>query len=230
MTTLILIRHGQASFDGPSYDRLCARGKAQSRLIGAALAGAGRRPVAAVSGRLERQRATAALALGGAENAPEVAVDAAFDEYPSDALFADHWPTVQAADPDLTAAGPAYRQDRRLFQRALAGVLARWQSGAAGTAESWESFLHRVRDGMERAVAGRGKDDVVAVFTSGGVIGTAVGSILGLPPDRAIALSWRIHNASLTEIAYGRSGFSLIAFNETGHLRRHGSGALLTFR
>lgn len=230
MTTLLLLRHGQASFDGPAYDRLCPQGEKQARLLGAGLRREGRLPDAAISGELDRQKKTAVLALEAAEHDLEVGCDAAFDEYPSEALFQSYLPAIQAADPELAAAGPGYRANRRLFQKALSAVLERWQAGAPCAAESWEAFRGRVTDGLDRAVSGRGKDDVVAVFTSGGVIGTAVGLALGLPPATAIGLSWRLHNASLTEVFYGRRGFSLISFNGTAHLRQAGDERLLTFR
>ncbi len=231
LTAVLLIRHGQASFGGETYDRLCPRGEQQARLIGAGLRDEGRMPDAVFSGRLVRQARTAALALEEAGLVASPVTDhAAFDEYPSEVLFHDHLPVVAAGDAELAAAGPGFRENRRLFQKALAGVLGRWQAGLPSSGESWVAFRDRVRKGLDAAVTGQAKDAVVAVFTSGGVIGTAVGEVLGLPPDRAIALSWRIHNASVTELTYGRSGFSLGTFNGVSHLRRSGDQTLLTYR
>jgi broad specificity phosphatase PhoE len=231
MTTLLLIRHGKASFGSDDYDRLCDQGIEQARALGHHMAREGRLPGAAVSGRLRRQVDTARHAFAAAECAVPVATDAAFDEYPSDGLFTAYLPAVAARHPEIAAAGEALRGDRRLFQTALAAVMELWTAGAdAAVEETWASFRERVRVGMEAAVAGRGKDEVVAVFTSGGVIGTAVGEVLGLPAERSVALSWRVMNASVTEIHYGRSGFALAGFNAVAHLRLAGGEALLSYR
>ncbi|HEY0832725.1 MAG TPA: histidine phosphatase family protein, partial [Azospirillum sp.] len=152
-------------------------------------------------------------------------------EYPSDALFTAYLPAVAARHPEIATAGDALRGDRRLFQAALAAVMELWTAGTpADVEETWAAFRARVRAGLEAAVAGRGKDEVVAVFTSGGVIGTAVGEVLGLPPEGSVALSWRVMNASVSEIHYGRSGFALSGFNAVSHLRLAGGEALLSYR
>jgi broad specificity phosphatase PhoE len=230
MTALLLIRHGQASFGTGDYDRLCPLGMRQARILGAHLAREGRLPQAVLCGSLRRQAETAAQALDAAGLVRDVITDPAFDEYASDALFRSLLPSVVAADPELTAAGDALRRDRRLFQKALSGVLSLWLDGAPCPAEPWSAFRRRVAEGLAAAVAGRRNDEVVAIFTSGGVIGTAVGEALGLPPERSMALSWRIYNASVTELRYGRSGFSLAGFNAVAHLRLHGGAAALTSR
>ncbi|HYG90195.1 MAG TPA: histidine phosphatase family protein [Azospirillum sp.] len=231
MTTLLLIRHGQASFGSGDYDRLCDQGVAQSRHLGAHLVRERRLPDAAVSGTLRRQAETARHALEAAGLDLPVTADPAFDEYPSDALFAAYLPAVAARHPEIAAAGKTFRADRRLFQSALAAVMDLWCTGAEGFAgESWAAFRNRVRAGLEAAVAGRGKDEMVAIFTSGGVIGSAVGEVLGLPAEQRIALSWRVLNASVTEIRYGRTGFSLAGFNAVAHLRLVAGEALLTYR
>ncbi|SMH62786.1 histidine phosphatase family protein [Azospirillum agricola] len=232
MTTLLLVRHGQASFGSGDYDRLCPMGFQQSELLGAHLAREGRRIDAAVKGTLRRQDETARTALNAAGWECPVTADAAFDEYPSDALFAAYLPILAARRPDIAGASiDELRHDRRLFQSALSGVLALWLDGAEGfSGESWLAFAARVRGGLERAVAEHGKDDTVAVFTSGGVIGCAVATVLGLVPESGMALSWRVHNASVTEIRYGRSGFALAGFNGVSHLRLAGGETLLTYR
>ncbi len=230
MSTLLLVRHGQASFGSGDYDRLCDAGIRQSRILGVHLAREGRLPHAVLSGSLRRQQETARHTLSAAGHDLPITVSQAFDEYPGDALLAAYLP-IAARDPEVAAAGDGLRRNRRLFQTALSTVMELWLSGAEGFAgESWTAFRARVSGGLEQAVAGRGRDELVAIFTSGGVIGTAVGAVLGLAPEKAITLSWRIHNASVTEIHYGRSGFSLAGFNAVAHLRLAAGGTLLTYR
>lgn len=231
MTTLLLVRHGQASFGSDDYDRLCEAGVHQSRLLGAHLARTARLPDVAVAGTLRRQGDTARHALAAADHRIPIAADAAFDEYPSDTLFAAYLPVLAAADPSLAGDRSTLRTDRRRFQAALMGVMDLWVTGhAAFVGESWTAFHSRVRQGLDAAVAGRDKDATIAVFTSGGVIATAIGIALGLPARAAVALSWRINNASVSELHFGRSGYSLIGFNAIEHLRLAGDAALLSHR
>lgn len=231
MTTLLLIRHGQASFGTGDYDRLCERGIAQSHALGLSLRQEGRRIDGAVSGTLNRQSATARHTLEAAGLAPPLVTDPAFDEYPSDGLLAAYLPLAARQDPALAGSVEDLRADRGRFQRALMAVMDLWQAGVDGFAgESWLAFRARVCAGLETAVAGRGPADTVAVFTSGGVIGTAVAAVLKAPDAAALALSWRVFNASVSEIHYGRRGFALSGFNDASHLRRAEDGELLTHR
>lgn len=227
MTTLLLIRHGQASFGSGDYDRLCEPGVLQSRRLGERLRREGRLPGTAVAGTLRRQLDTAAHALDAAGHPLAVAADARFDEYPSDALFAAYLPRVAERSLDAAATVADLRADRRRFQRALAAVMELWVAGHGGfDGESWADFRGRIRDGLDAVVAGCGKDDTVAVFTSGGVIGVAVADVLAAPAEAAVTLSWRVFNASITEIGFGRSGYSLLGFNDVAHLRGAGDGML----
>lgn len=231
MTTVLLVRHGQARFGTDNYDRLSTLGVEQARLTGRHLAREGRTVEAAVSGTLVRQRDTARHAL--TEWAPSLTAvqDERFDEYNAGALFASYLPVAMAREPALGRPWADLRHDRRLYQQALAAVTALWVAGADGhDGETWQAFRHRVRAALEDAMAGRGYTDTIAVFTSGGVIGAAVAAALGLDGDGAMAVSRRTLNAGITELHYGRSGFSLVGFNSVAHLRLAGGETMLTHR
>ena len=58
----------------------------------------------------------------------------------------------------------------------------------------------------------------MAVFTSGGFIGSAVQLALAAPDRTALELHWRLRNGSLTEFAFTRERFSLDSFNTVPHL------------
>ncbi len=63
MTTIYLIRHGQASFGADDYDKLSDLGRRQAEITGHYLRDHGIHIDAAYSGTLLRQRETAQLAL-----------------------------------------------------------------------------------------------------------------------------------------------------------------------
>jgi len=229
MATVYLIRHGQASFGTADYDRLSDLGIRQARLAGEYLAEDGRRSFAIFSGGLRRQVDTATHALAMHGDSLGVTVSASFNEFSANDVLCAFLPLVMQQDAEIAAAEATFQQDRRLYGRALGAAMALWKDGLeAPLAESWIAFRTRVTEGLNAALHGRGKDDAVAVFTSGGVIAMIVGEILSLSPDKVIALTGQIHNASISELWSGRSGLSLVSFNSTGHLRSGGKRELIT--
>ena len=78
------------------------------------------------------------------------------------------------------------------------------------------------------AELGRGETGVV--FTSAGTISAVCVSLLGLPPQAFIALNRVQVNTAITKVAFGRSGASLLTFNEHSHLEPTGDRALVTTR
>src|ERR1700691_86441 len=90
MSRVILVRHAQASFLEPIYDKLCATGEVQGRLLGEYWARRGMLFSCAWSGPRVRQMQTARMVeeayreLG--REFPELAVMEEFDEYPAQAV------------------------------------------------------------------------------------------------------------------------------------------------
>lgn len=231
MTRILLLRHGQASFGADDYDRLSEIGARQSRLAGRHLAAEGRSIQAVLNGSLLRQRDTARLAATEFGLRPHPLPDGGFDEYDAEALFESYLPTAVQREPTLDVPHAVIRGERRLFQLALSTVTGLWVTGAPGhRGETWDAFTSRIRAALEKSIDGCGHDDTILIATSGGVIGTIVADVMGLSGAAAMKLSWRIYNASITELGYGRSGFSLIGFNAVSHLRLSRDPALLTLR
>ena len=70
MSSILLVRHGQASFGAADYDDLSPTGHEQSRVLGAALAARGVGADLVVAGEMRRHAQTAASLLDGAGWAP----------------------------------------------------------------------------------------------------------------------------------------------------------------
>jgi hypothetical protein len=67
------------------------------------------------------------------------------------------------------------------------------------------------------------------VFTSGGVIGALAARCLGDPDCGFVALNRVTCNGGITKLVTGRSGLTLVSFNEHAHLE--GDGCVpLTYR
>lgn len=227
MSILYLVRHGQASFGSADYDRLSALGVQQVELLRRHLERLGDLPHAIYSGSLKRQQHTARILAGDATDA--VVTLPAFDEYHAGALIRAHAAHTGASLPEPGDGTPI---DPRAFQRRLEEVGSLWADGAlqAPGIEPWDRFSGRVAEGLRDLMAREGRSRRIHVSTSAGVIGAAVGSLLGLAPREAIKLSWSVHNSSVTRIQFDGSRASLLSFNAAPHLEHPDRRSMLTYR
>lgn len=236
MSTLLLIRHGQASFGADDYDVLSNRGVEQSRRLGAFWAARGLRLDALYTGPRKRQVDTACHALDAARQAgvtyPEPTQLAELDEYPAMELLRHWMPIVATEDPELGTlmASPGKPGGKQEFTRAFLLLLRKWARGEIDTGhlESFAGFSARVRRGLCQIMDSQGRQKSVAVFTSGGPIAIAMQAALGLAEDMTMQVAWVIGNASISEFRYRDSrDMSLVSFNAMPHLP---GDALVTYR
>jgi broad specificity phosphatase PhoE len=222
--TLYLIRHGQASYGEPDYDRLSPRGIEQALAIGrwAARANLG----ALFAGPLRRQQETAQYANEGAGGVlPPVQTLPELAEYPAFEMLQHMVPRLVAEDPrfeQLTSAPTP-----RLLDDAFQKILSRWSRDewTVDGVERVTSFVGRIRTGLDRVLRAAGSGARLACVTSAGPIGVAVGLVFGIPAERMVRTSIVVRNASITELRFRSQGFdwqpdqlSLVAFNLTAHL------------
>ena len=245
MSTLYLIRHGQASYGIANYDQLSPLGVQQARRIGLELAGAPlhAEPLDALyAGPLVRQRTTAEHLREAAQESgrelPPITELAELSEYPAFELLR-HWvPRLAAEDPSYAnlLTGAERPEMIALLDRAFDHIIGRWGRGEL-TVEGVESiadFVARVRRAIEHIVRGHGKGARGAAVTSGGVIGVALQLALGLEPQRTLETMKMVRNASISEFVWRSDGFawrpadfSMVGFNHVHHL---GAAEMLTFR
>jgi broad specificity phosphatase PhoE len=232
MSTIYLVRHGQASFGTANYDQLSDTGREQVRLLGDYFARSGERIDRIYSGGLNRQRETAEL-IAQAVGIPgaTVAVQPAFDEYDGDIIFREF--AASLPQRELDAAGwPQLRTDRRKFQFFLERAARAWVEAKISAADMvpWQSFHGRIVAALEDIVRTEGRSRTLLVSTSGGVIGTSVAHVLGLSNHIGIELNWAVHNASITRLIYNADRISLSMFNALPHLDCEGRRGLITYR
>ena len=225
MPTIVLIRHGQASFGAEDYDALSPGGHAQARVLAREL-GRGGRPVARiVSGSLRRQRETAqptASMLG-----LPVAIDARLDECDMDEILACHSHTEVRTDARRDGAQVSSAEFQRLLEAGMRTWIAARDASAA--AETWPQFQARTRAAVAELAAGLPSGTAGLSFTSAGVIAAVCVSILGVADETLVALNRVSVNGALTLVASGRSGLSLVSFNEHRHLE-HDPTTTVTLR
>jgi broad specificity phosphatase PhoE len=219
MGRLLLVRHGQASWDGDDYDVLSERGHRQGSLLGEALRSRGLRPDVVVTGGMRRHRETVENVVAGAGLADvAVEVDAGWDEYDHVSMLAQV-PTSFVDDRPTAAE----------FQAWMERATDRWVRGdnAEDYHEPFAAFTGRVDGALRRAVESA-SGATVLVVTSGGPISWVTTSLLGGEPALWSRLNVVCINTGVTKLVTGRRGVTLVTFNEHTHLE--GDPDLLTYR
>ncbi|WP_374593206.1 histidine phosphatase family protein [Aquabacterium sp.] len=240
MTTIYLVRHGQASFGAANYDQLSPLGERQGALLGRWWRQTGVAAPSVVVGAMQRhlQTARACLAeLGQTALADEALVDPGFNEYDHEAILRIYRPDLgDHASVRRYLIGQAEQgiDPKHAFQRVFMQAVNRWTSGQhdADYAESWVGFQQRCSAAVRRAAAltqERGHDSV-AVFTSGGPIMAITQDVMGVPDERAFDLAWSLHNAGVTRLKARPSGLRLGGFNDVAHLDITRDPSTLTYR
>ena len=230
MAVVYLVRHAQASFGAADYDVLSEAGRRQAAVLGAELARRGVVPDRVVTGSMARQRDTATLALaaaGLAAGRPEPEVDARWNEYDHLALLDHHH---QAGDGPAPAFAAETEDQARAVQRALDAAVAAWVAAGdcAACARPWSRFRDETAAALAELLESLGRGGIGVVVTSGGVVAALSSRLLEVPPEGFVRLNRVIVNASVTRVVSGRSGTSLLSFNEHAHLE--GAAAPVTYR
>lgn len=233
MGTIYFIRHGQASATEANYDRLSDMGHRQSRHLGEYLQARGARFDAAVSGTLERQRATAQGVLARLNDGPdpdELQIDPGFDESLIMNFIDRLLPDLVREDPSLAEDLRRIRTDNRAFKRLFKAAMLGWMSGDLGDPdlETYSEFVGRVEGATRRLMASG--DETVLVFTSGGPISTVMRWALGLAPEVALGLNWRMPNCSVSVFRSSPTRINLLSYNSVAHLEVAGDPSLITYR
>ena len=230
MSTLVLVRHGQACAFSDDPDRLSELGWEQARILGRYWAARNTRFDAVFRGTLRRQRETLEAVAQEYRHQgvafPEAVVLPGLNEYDAQDLVKDIAPRIAELDAAFSPLWTAWQaesggpEENRRFQLMFEALVSRWIGGqlSGHGLEPWEEFQRRVDGALGQIRERGGRGTRLAAFTSGGPIGVAVQSCLGAPPMAALQLNWRVRNSSLTTFLFSGSRISVDAFNELPHL------------
>jgi len=221
MTTVYLIRHGQASAGTDDYDRLSELGQRQSTLLGEHWLRLGVTPDAAYAGSLKRQQHTAQLVLAASELELPVQPLLALNEY-------NHTHVD-----DLFSQGKRSDSQGGLTFDDYHATMARWKDAGPQDVEgyeTWQTFeargLNAIRDVCKQ------QSGSVAMFTSGGIVATVLKQVLGKDFTNTLKSIWHTRNSSVTTLevhvqADNVSNF-MIDYNTVSHLEYHADQSLIT--
>lgn len=231
MSTLTIIRHGQAKYtsDEPELSEL---GHKQAERLGTWLAKHELGFDAIYHGPRLRQIDTAkGMIRAAAEHGmkyPQPTELADFDEYHAAAIFKASTPRL-VGDPEfqtLVSDGPPStdpadrKAAQRRFQRFFTKAVELWLGGEleGDKVESFPAFFARVRRGLDHVMATEGRNKRVAIVTSAGPVSVSLGYALALPDPTTLKMSSVVWNTSMTEHKYRHGEITLVGFNAVPHL------------
>jgi broad specificity phosphatase PhoE len=239
MGVLHLVRHAQASFLEPNYDKLSALGEAQARVLGEYWA---RHKITfdrVGVGPCARQKDTATLVRGECQKAglhfPEPEMLEEFDEYQGEAVLHGSLPVLLEKDQRIRELHAAFQSatsnlaKRATFQKLFEAVIGDWVRGVLHLegVETWPQFCARVNSGLTKFLVSEKRGERVAIFTSGGPIAVATQRALQLSSESTLQMTWMSRNASWSEFLCSAERFTLSSFNIHEHIT---DPVMLTFR
>ncbi len=224
MGELVLVRHGQASFFGADYDELSPLGREQASALGRHWASHGVRFDSVYVGPRRRHQHTHDLvAAAFAERGlpwPVPQPLAALDEHDGVAVLKHALGRPAAEHAAMAAVDPGEAGRERVvreFFRRYREVMRDWANGTLEVpgVEPWTAFRTRSLQALDAMCVGGGS---AAAFTSGGLVSSAAGWLLGLDAERVIELSAVLRNTALSEVRYSGQRRTLVSFNALPHL------------
>ena len=222
MGQILLVRHGQASWDAEDYDVLSETGWEQSRVLGRAFVGRGIEPRQVMLGGMRRHRETAEGCVGELAVPLELETDPGWDEF-------DHVSMLAKLPAPFEGRAPSKSEFQAWFEEAT----ERWTGGEYDHDynEPFSEFTGRVGESLTRLADSVGTGTAV-VFTSGGPIAWACATLLADSSDVRKDLWRRLNpvcvNSGVSRLVTGRRGLTLVSFNDHSHLDPHPD--LLTYR
>lgn len=239
MTTILLARHGQASFGQQNYDQLSELGGLQASLLGQHYATTQRRIDAIFTGSLSRQQdsaryfweayqpsVAASLALPALDlTAPDSYLIESFNEFNHKDVFIKSNPAFtnqEAIASEIAKAEVPKQRLAELFDLAM----QRWHAGDNDEdyLESWPQFNVRAQQALEQVrqqvsqLTHLESDSTVLVFTSGGVIAAITAQLLRQGSQTAYQLNRSLVNTGVTAITVRDQVPQLLSLNEYSHL------------
>lgn len=231
MSFVYFFRHGQAG-TRDNYDALSPTGRRQAALLGEYLASEPVTFTAAFSGRMARQRETAAEVAAAYANRgvafPKIETQPAVDEFDLDHVYSELAPILAREDDRfrseyealqaqiLASRGSPEADVHRKWSPCDIEVVDAWiRARYTYSGESWDAFRARVASCRASL---NGNDGNVAVFTS--ATPTAIWAALSLDihDDRILPLAGALYNSSITILRLRGEQLRLFSFNGVPHL------------
>ena len=233
MSTVYLVRHGQASFGAADYDALSPIGIEQSRALGSWISNCGLKMDRVLVGEQQRHVQTAEhcwKACGDGLLQPELNVVPGFSEF-------DHHEVLHRFRPDLKGQAALNEwlsrteNPRREFQKVFAQAFVRWVEGKHdGYRESFVSFRGRCWQALMGLLSDCAPSEAIWIFTSAGPISAIVQQVLAIADERIAELTWALANTGITKLRYREGCVTVSTINQYAHLEEAHRSEWITYR
>ncbi len=226
MTTIYLVRHGQASFRANDYDQLSLLGYDQAEVTGRWFRQLDRKLTHVVSGTLHRHLQTRSHFLQGYEssiNNDRISIDLRFDEMQFHNILLNVKPEI-TCKAELDGWLRLQENPEKSFFSLYKRALERWISAENDQSytESWERFKERCLLGLQEVAKQLEESDSAVVITSGGPISVICMSLLGIDDEKLYDINRLLMNTSVTTIKCSNGRCMLTGMNNNSHLELAG--------
>ena len=231
MSTLLLIRHAQASFLADDYDNLSPHGLKQSTVLGEYLADKGYQFDALYAGTLKRQLQTCEQVQTVFQNRgltiPEVKIVPELNEYEAMGSMEDYERQLSKYHPQFKEwfAEMKAKPSHKTKMKMVVTYLNLWATGTLGFelpsgVQTFQDFRQTAEAGLRKVMLGNEKGKTIAAFSSGGCIAAMLGKIIGVPdPGKVMGFNLVMLNTAISEILFSGSRLSMKTFNGLPHLQ-----------
>lgn len=237
MSTIYLIRHGQASFGQDNYDQLSEVGIEQAKVLGTSFAQRDIRPDHIIRGDMFRHQQTQDNCLeqltlsSSSQIRHTLHIDENWNEFPHQEVLAVY--DERFAIPSKMMEHFKHEANpQATFIHTFNQALNRWKSGEYDNeySEPWSTFKRRVMTGLDAIATQTGKGQSSLVFTSGGAIAVVVMAMLDVADEHFMKINMNIANCGVTQLKVTKQGLMLQVMNDHSLFDLVENKALLTFR
>jgi broad specificity phosphatase PhoE len=229
MTTILAVRHAQASFGAANYDQLSPLGEKQAGLLGQWFKDIGIVPDAVVTGGLTRHRQTAEIALSAMPCQAEIVELDQFREFDSRDVMECHAPDFRTRHFERVKAGEI--TTHKDYHEVFVQSVTRWVSGRHDPEykQSWPVFQSRVREGLAEMVEAHSGAETVLLVTSGGPLTVLFQVMTGMSNTAVFDMGYSLLNCGLSRMQTEGDKLRLRSFNAVPHLERMRDKDLITY-
>ncbi len=230
MSTMVIVRHAQASFFAEDYDQLSSLGEDQSVELGKSFVQNKIHFDQVYIGPNLRHRQTAdgisqEFSSKGI-NFPEPVCLEELAEHTADVLVKDVADELALKDSRFEKMVKNFRtatepQDmQRSFQMLFEATVNLWAEGRVNSpgCEKWKVFQKRARNGLEQIIENDTGGENILVVSSVGPISVFLQLALDLSDKKALELGWRLRNSSVSNLLFKGNRITLDHFNSVSHL------------
>jgi len=219
VTTIYLVRHGQASVGKENYDQLSELGYKQASILGTHWQQF-EQPHQCYAGDMVRHGQTAESFFKGLGQSHPVIKHEGFNEF-------DHEDVLRCYQPEWQTTkhfGDYIKQQsdpKKALLTEFSNATQRWLSGQHNDYQ--ESFVHFKQRAIQSLFGILTEDLIdrrIMIFTSAGIISAICGYIYGLNDQELLGLNQRIVNSSVSKLHYKNNQLEIEYFNNYGCLEQ----------